>query len=532
ASYRIPPYFWGETSGMSTPVDLRRPSGHSEARELIGDGSPAALEQLVDEATAIVSELFESILQGGKDNSNNSSTSSATAVVVKLRLSPALEAWRAAEVARGRVLPAKGTGLQRVPSGVVAALGAGAWPAPLLTGSTLFGSGWANMLAGAHDARTLFSNYVVDTGFYLEQGYERAFPAEFERLLHDDGMCDPHALHTPGGCERRAAAGIGLRYIRTKCELEARVVAAAAADHGSSGSDGTTARFASRRAMQTVCVAECSMLGILAEAAARGFDASAAMADMIFSSPGTDVVDVGSDLHNSELCNALLNCGDIAGCGIIDEAALGRVYDAFAHVGATSVGGHRWAEPTAAVTAQLYVWHMLDGRHMFLRRCVLGHAKMREVRRDPRRARGQREADFDEAFDEHFCTTGFSRPLATACDGAEDPSCNRVRHFLALSGPDQDYLAMLWELLVAEPLAYARREVVDPGWEDGFCERLACALAETYARGLVRELAWLTSHANHHAWQVNYLNEAAMWGSFLDDGALKGRLDRFDGDND
>ncbi|KAJ7218570.1 hypothetical protein GGX14DRAFT_516803 [Mycena pura] len=509
-------------------VQWRTCSGPAEARELIGDGSLAALEQIVDEATDIVSDIFKSVLE--QDGSAPSTTA-----VVALRLSPTLEAWRAAQLAAGRVLPAKGNGLQRVSDGVLARLGAGAWPAPLLTGGALFGSGWANMLTGAHDARTLFSNYVVDIGFYLEHGYARAFPS-FESLLRDAGMRHPHALGTHGGRERRAAAVVGMHYIRAKCALEARAVAdqqrhQQQQQQQCGGVCGSTARFASRRAMQVVCAAECNMLGILAEAVARGFDPAAVLADMVFSSPGTDVVDVGSDLHNSELFNAFLNAGDITNPGVVDEAALGRVYDAFAHVGARSVGGHRWAELTAAVTAQLYVWHMLDGRHMFLRRCVLGHAKMRaEGRRRRAGEAGQREADFDEAFDERFCTTGVSRPLATACDGAE-PACDRLEHFLALS-PDRTYLGALWTLLVTEPLAYVRGETADSAREEDLYERLACALAETYARGLVRELAWLTAHAAHHAWQVNYLNEAAMWGSFLDDGGLKGRLDRFDGEKD
>jgi hypothetical protein len=109
--------------------------------------------------------------------------------------------------------------------------------------------------------------------------------------------------------------------------------------------------------------------------------------------------------------------------------------------------------------------------------------------------------------------------------------CDRLEDFLVLS-PDREYLAGLWALLVTQPLAYARAETVDPVWEEDFCERLACALAETYARGLVREMAWLSAHATHHSWQVNHLMEAAMWGSFLDDGRLNGRLDRFEGKKD
>jgi hypothetical protein len=42
----------------------------------------------------------------------------------------------------------------------------------------------------------------------------------------------------------------------------------------------------------------------------------------------------------------------------------------------------------------------------------------------------------------------------------------------------------------------------------------------------VLEMVWLIAHANHHAWQVNYLFEAAMFGSILDGGKLIGKLDR------
>lgn len=51
-------------------------------------------------------------------------------------------------------------------------------------------------------------------------------------------------------------------------------------------------------------------------------------------------------------------------------------------------------------------------------------------------------------------------------------------------------------------------------------------MAELYSRGLVLEMVWLMAHASHHAWQVNYLFEAAMFGSILDGGTLAGKLDR------
>ncbi|KAF7361633.1 hypothetical protein MVEN_00506600 [Mycena venus] len=291
-----------------------------------------------------------------------------------------------------------------------------------------------------------------------------------------------------------------LRYIRAKCRLKERAVAVA---------HHVTAHFASHQAAQVIFFAESSMLGVVAKAVACGFDPAAALADLVFSNPGTDVVNVRSNLHNSELCNSLLNTDDVVGAphSVVTDEVLGRMYgDAYAHV-----GGTRSAEPTATMNIQLLIWDVFNGQHFFLRWCVLGHAKMLEARLGHRRAHGH-------------------RPLAMVCDSTE-PVCDRLEDFLALS-PDREYLAGLWVLLVTQPLAYVWAETVDPVWEEDFCKRLACALAETYAHRLVCEMVWLSAHATHHSWQVNYLMEAAMWGSFLDDGRLNGRLDRFEGEKD
>lgn len=51
-------------------------------------------------------------------------------------------------------------------------------------------------------------------------------------------------------------------------------------------------------------------------------------------------------------------------------------------------------------------------------------------------------------------------------------------------------------------------------------------LAQAYSSGMILEMTWLLAHASQHAWQVNFMMEAAMFGSLLDDGALKGKLDR------
>ena len=57
------------------------------------------------------------------------------------------------------------------------------------------------------------------------------------------------------------------------------------------------------------------------------------MSDLVFSSPGTDVVDVGCDLVDSEVVNAFLNVTDITDTGIVSEDVLRRVYDTYAATG-------------------------------------------------------------------------------------------------------------------------------------------------------------------------------------------------------
>lgn len=54
------------------------------------------------------------------------------------------------------------------------------------------------------------------------------------------------------------------------------------------------------------------------------------------------------------------------------------------------------------------------------------------------------------------------------------------------------------------------------------------AMSQAYALGSIDEMTWLLAHANHHGWQVNRLTEAAMWGSLLDNGSMKGKLDRIE----
>ena len=157
------------------------------------------------------------------------------------------------------------------------------------------------------------------------------------------------------------------------------------------------------------------------EAMALGYDTASVMNDFAFSAPGTDVIDVGCDIHNSELFNAFLNTADITETGVVTEDALRHIYDAYAHIGARMFN-ERWLEYGARMSSVLYTWHIQNSRHRFLRQTVLGYPMRRKTAPDPR------EADWSEAFDSSYHTTGFSRPLKNACNGA-DP-CDQVELWL------------------------------------------------------------------------------------------------------
>jgi hypothetical protein len=273
-----------------------------------------------------------------------------------------------------------------------------------------------------------------------------------------------------------------------------------------------------RRAAQIIFLFDCSVLGIGAEATARGFDAGAVMSDLILSVNSHDVLDVGSDLVNSEIMNSFLNVADIAASGVVSEPALRAIYDAYAATGAR-LFTQRWHEPSARMVANEYIWHIANDRHMLFRRALLGWSMARKSPASP-----QREADFDEVFDADFHTTGFSRPIDPeyACDGEE--TCNHVRRFL--DRQDEDLLSSFWWSLVTGPLEYIRQGEVDEKHEEHLIESSRMQMAQLLSKGLVLELTWLLAHASHHAWQVNYMYEAAMFGSILDGGALIGKLDR------
>ena len=119
------------------------------------------------------------------------------------------------------------------------------------------------------------------------------------------GLADPYARQTLGGHERRVGVCIGKEYIQGKIELE---------KWHKSSLTYSSARLG-RREAQIVSFLESSLMGMAAEAISRGYDAGAVMSDLVFSSPGTDVVDVGSDLLNSEVMNSVLNVADITDTG-------------------------------------------------------------------------------------------------------------------------------------------------------------------------------------------------------------------------
>ncbi|PTB65138.1 hypothetical protein BBK36DRAFT_1122149 [Trichoderma citrinoviride] len=519
-SDQIPPYFWAK--GFRNRVRKllgRKPkkhsfaihSGYAEARALVGDGTVPELAMLSNQARAFVAEVFGDVGDAAETSSvgDKQSLSSVESGprIVQLKLSADLQSWKESQHAAGNILPPKGTGLSQASAGALQKIGAAGWPDALKTNNALFGCGIASLLMGAADAPTMFSNYVTDMVFYYEHGYNYVFPT-LEPLLQK-GLEDPHALRTPGGRERRDAVSLGKQYIQGKIALE---------DRFKKNLSYRSARL-NRRTAQIVSLSESSLLGMAAEAIARGCDPGAVMADLVFSSPGTDVVDVGCDLVNSEVMNSFLNVTDITETGIVSEEVLRRIYDAFAATSARMLT-QRWHEPVARMCAALYTWHIQNDRHMFFRRAILGWPKARKTPNRP-----QFEADFDEVFDKQYRTTGFSRPLDAkhTCNGED--TCDHVHQFFRRH-QDKPLLKDLWRFLVTEPLAYVRGGVVDEAREYEFAEGSRLTMADLFSRGQVLEMVWIIAHANHHAWQVNHLFEAAMFGSILDGGKLIGKLDR------
>jgi hypothetical protein len=491
------PYFWGRDKSQKPPF-RRIELGYAEARKVNLDETPEKFERILKYSLKTLSNVFDAVEHPDAQSKN---------AVVTIALSPELQTWREQQHVAGYKLPSKGHGIARAPAEVVKLFHAEDWPEPLLTNCALFISGFYNLLVGAHDPETLYSNYCIDMGFFYEHGYEKAFP-EYEPMLKQASN-DPRALRTLGGLERRVAADISLKYIRGKIAFEEKYKDRVA---------HKTARLSRQEAL-ILNFCECSGWGMAAEALARNFDKAGVLNDFAAGSPAHDFVDVGSDIHNSELFNSFLNTADICDSGIVSEENLRKVYNAYAHSMA-KMFTDRWSEPGARLCSLLLPWHIVNGRHEFLRRIVLGYPKARKT------SGVQQEGDFDEVFDADLRTTGLSRPLSGACNGAE--TCDHVEQRLRRhnNGNGSDLLMRLWWLLSTGPLQYAAEGAVNPEKEDQLADELRIAMAKAYSLGLVEQLAWLVAHASQHAWQVNYLCEAAMFGSLLDDGGLKGKLDR------
>jgi hypothetical protein len=492
---RTPPYFWGLDPEKSQAC-VQPAAGYSEARAAIASGSAQDLDRLATYGVECLNSAFEELDRPQQTTKR---------VLIDLTLSNDLKAWRQSQFEAGRVLPSKGYGLKRASDEALQHLGIKDWPSCLLTTGALFGSGMFNFLIGAPDAEALYSNYCTDMIFFYDHGYHKIFP-EFETLL-EQSYADLHAKQTVSGLKRREAATIVQKFVKAKIALEEKHCASLA---------NKTMKMDRHDAL-VLFFCESSIWGGAADSIARGHDAAAAMHDYVFSCPATDIVDVGSDLLNSEVVNGLLCTADVTDGGVVTAEALRRVHDAYAACGAR-MATERWAEPGAVMNGCLYAWHIYNERHRFLRRVVLGYPKART-----QCAGGQREADFGEAFDAEFRTTGFSRPLRNACDGG-DP-CDHVR--ARIEGSEQrGLLAELWWLLATGVVEYARAGVVSEEVEDDMAERLRVGVAKAVSLGLMDDISWLFCHASHHAWQVNRLFEMAMFGSLLDDGGLQGKLDR------
>ncbi|KAE8152042.1 hypothetical protein BDV25DRAFT_138306 [Aspergillus avenaceus] len=424
--------------------------------------------------------------------------------VADVALSSDLQTWREEQHRAGRKLRSKGDGLTRISNTVSGILNVGDWSPCLLSSAAFYGCFHLNMLIGAHDPETMYSNYCVDMGFFIDHGYHRIFP-EFETILAAE-IANPHSPSTLGGSERRRIAELGLVYFRHKTQLEEKHM---------KHLTNKTARV-SLDELLTVMLCETGIIGMAAEAMARGFDSTTVAFQFIMSNPAEDLVDVGCDIINSELFNSLLNTADITDSGIITEETLRNVYNAYAHCMSPVYTVH-WKQTGSRVCSTLLSWHIQNDRHHFLRRALLGYSKVQKGKAD------QREADVDEAFDEHMRTTGYSKPLRNACDGKG--LCNQVQELLHRTH-GEPMLKSIWFYFAEGPLEYVAHGIVDECQEDDLVEGSCVAMARAASHGLIEDMAWLLCHANVHALQVNRLNEAAMFGSLLDDGGLMGKMDR------
>lgn len=488
-------YFWGLPDSPEVHIQQVDP-GNESVRRIFPDYSPKTWAAVLDTAIECLNKVYGQIEHPASDSEEK--------YVTEVVLSQELAAWREEQHQAGRKLRSKGQGLARISDTVSGILNVGDWSPCLLASSAFYGCFFANMLIGAHDPYLLYSNYCTDMGFFIEHGYHHVFP-EFSSILHAE-IASPRARETRGGNERRDITALGLIYTRYKVALEEK--------HAKSLTN-KTARV-SRDELLAVMLCESGILGMAAEGMVRGFDSTAVAFQFIMSSPGTDMVDVGFDIVNSELFNSLLNTADITESGVITEEALRNVYDAYAHC-MTRMFTSQWNHPGSRMCAVLMSWHIQNDRHHYLRRALLGYPKARKGIVD------QRIADIEEAFDEHMHTTGFSRPLENACNGKM--VCDQVQQLFDRTH-GEPMLKDIWYHFAEGAVDYISKGVVDERREDDLVEGSRVAMARAASYGLTEDLTWLMCHAGLHALQVNCLAEAAMFGSLLDDGGLKGKLDR------
>lgn len=191
---RIPPHFWGEAP-VAEELGFPVYAGYSEARALIGEGATADLRRLSHQARGMVAEMFASITVDKHGDEEAAAPARPRPRVVQLRLSPELALWKSTQHAIGNVLPPKGKALRQASPQVLAQLGATDWPEALTTNNALFGGCMSNMLIGAADVPTMFSNYVTDMAVNYEYGYMHVFP-QLHGLMQDS-LADAHALGTP-----------------------------------------------------------------------------------------------------------------------------------------------------------------------------------------------------------------------------------------------------------------------------------------------------------------------------------------------
>lgn len=99
---------------------------------------------------------------------------------------------------------------------------------------------------------------------------------------------------------------------------------------------------------------------------------------------------------------------------------------------------------------------------------------------------GQREGDFGEVFSPDFHTTGFSRALEDACNGAE--TCDHVQERLE-RWREKDLLYGFWRLMSSASIDNACSGKISVDREEGIAKGMRASVAKIYSMGMVDELA-------------------------------------------